>query len=100
VAAGAIVGDRGWLGKLRGELEALLAPVFLPARSRLTAFAYIAALLAEPGDRKSCWQLGEIAGHRTPRRMQAAPPEHRPAMAEPGDHLAWLRRPDSQARPR
>jgi SRSO17 transposase len=71
VAARAIVEDRGWLGKLRGELEALLAPVFLQARSRLTAFAYVAALLAEPGDRKSCWQLGEIAGHRTPRRMQA-----------------------------
>ena len=33
--------DRGWLGKLRGELEALLAPVFLQATSRLTAFAYI-----------------------------------------------------------
>jgi hypothetical protein len=23
------------------------------------------------GDRKSCWQLGEQAGHATPRRMQA-----------------------------
>jgi SRSO17 transposase len=33
--------------------------------------AYIGALLAGPGDRKSCWQLGEIAGHRSPRRMQA-----------------------------
>ena len=71
MAARAIVEDRGWLGKLRSELEALLAPVFLQARSRLTAFAYIGALLAERGDRKSCWQLGEIAGHRTPRRMQA-----------------------------
>ncbi len=27
------------------------------------------ALLA--GDGKSCWQLGEQAGHATPRRMQA-----------------------------
>ena len=71
MAARAIVEDRGWLGKLRSELEALLAPVFLQARSRLTAFAYIGALLAGRGDRKSCWQLGEIAGHRTPRRMQA-----------------------------
>lgn len=53
------------------ELEALLAPVLLQARSRLTAFAYIGALLAERGDRKSWWQLGETAGHRTPRRMQA-----------------------------
>ena len=50
---------------------ALLAPVFAQARSRLTAFAYIGALLAEPGDRKSCWQLAEEAGHATPRRMQA-----------------------------
>ncbi len=40
----------------------LLAPVFAQARSRLTAFAYIGALLAEPGDRKSCWQLAEHAG--------------------------------------
>ena len=71
MAAGAIVDDRGGLGKLRGELEALLAPVFLPSRSRLTAFASIGALLAEPGERKSCWPLGEIAGRRTPRRMQA-----------------------------
>jgi hypothetical protein len=45
--------------------------VFAQARSRFTAFAYIAALLAVAGDRKSCWQLGEEAGHATPRRMQA-----------------------------
>ena len=71
MAAGAIVEDHAWLERLGGELRAVLAPVFAQARSRLTAFAYITALLAEPGDRKSCWQLGEIAGHRTPRRMQA-----------------------------
>ncbi len=41
------------------------------ARSRFPAFAYIGALLAEPGDRKSYWQPGEQAGHATPRRMQA-----------------------------
>lgn len=29
------------------------------------------ALLAEPGDRRSCWQLAEQAGHARPRRMQA-----------------------------
>jgi hypothetical protein len=71
VAAGAIVEDRAWLGKLHGELRGLLAPVFAQARSRLTAFAYIGALLGEQGDRKSCWQLAEAAGHATPRRMQA-----------------------------
>ena len=59
VAAGVIVEDGAWLGKLHGELRGLLAPVFAQARSRLTAFAYIGALLAERGDRKSCWQLAE-----------------------------------------
>ena len=76
MAAGAIVEDRAWLEKLHGELRGLLAPVFAQARSRLTAFAYIGALLAERGDRKSCWQLAEAAGHATPRRMQALLAEH------------------------
>jgi SRSO17 transposase len=76
VAAGAIVEDRAWLEKLHGELRGLLAPVFAQARSRFTAFAYIGALLAERGDRKSCWQLAETAGHATPRRMQALLAEH------------------------
>jgi SRSO17 transposase len=71
VAAEAIVEDGAWLAVLRRELSALLAGVFAQARSRLTAFAYIGALLAEPGDRRSCWQLAERAGHATPRRMQA-----------------------------
>jgi SRSO17 transposase len=71
VAAAAIVEDGRWLAGLRGEMFALLAGVFAQARSRKTAFAYVAALLAERGDRKSCWQLGETAGHRSPRRMQA-----------------------------
>ena len=71
VAAGAIVEDGAWLAELRRELSGLLAGVFAQARSRLTAFAYIGALLAEPGDRRSCWQLAEAAGHATPRRMQA-----------------------------
>jgi SRSO17 transposase len=71
VAAGAIVEDGTWLGRLQGELGGLLAPVFALARSRLAAFAYIGALLVEPGDRRSCWQLAERAGHATPRRMQA-----------------------------
>jgi len=71
MAAGAMVEDAGWLGELQGELRGVLAPVFAQARSRLTAFAYIGALLSERGDRKSCWQLAEEAGHATPRRMQA-----------------------------
>ena len=49
----------------------------MQARSRLAAFAYIGALLAEPGDRRSCWQLAEVAGHRSPRRMQALLAGHR-----------------------
>ena len=76
MAAGAIVEDGTWLGRLHDELRGLLAPVFAQARSRLTAFAYIGALLAEPGDRRSCWQLAEAAGHATPRRMQALLAEH------------------------
>jgi SRSO17 transposase len=71
MAVWAMVEDSAWLGKLHGELRALIAPVFAQARSRLAAFAYVAALLAVTGDRKSCWQLGEQAWHATPRRMQA-----------------------------
>ena len=71
MAVSAMVGDNAWLAKLQGELCALIAPVFAQARSRFAAFAYVAALLAVAGDRKSCWQLGEQAGHATPRRMQA-----------------------------
>ncbi len=63
-------------GKAHGELRALLAPVVGQVRSRLAAFAYIGALLAEPGDRRSCWQLAEAAGHATLRRMQALLAEH------------------------
>ena len=72
-----MVEDRAWLGKLQGELRGLLAPVFGQARSRFAAFAYVDALLAEPGDRKSCWQLAEAAGYRSPRRMQALLADHR-----------------------
>ena len=71
MAAEAIVEDGAWLAVLRRELSGRLAGVFAQARSRLTAFAYLGALLAEPGDRRSCWQLAERAGHATPRRMQA-----------------------------
>jgi len=76
VAAAVIVGDGRWLGKLQDELRALLAPVFCQARSRLAAFAYLGSLLAGPGDRSSCWQLAEQAGHATPRRLQALLAEH------------------------
>src|SRR5438477_10104311 len=77
MAVGAIVGDGAWPGELRRELFAQLAGVFAQARSRFTAFGYIGALLSEPGDRRSCWQLAERAGHATPRRMQALLAEHR-----------------------
>ena len=76
MAAGAIVEDGRWLGSLHDELRARLAPVFCQARSRLVAFAYIGALLAAGGDRRSCWQLAEAAGHGSPRRMQALLAEH------------------------
>ncbi len=71
MAGPAMVEDQGWLRKLHGELCVLIAPVFAQARSRFAAFGYIGALLAVAGDRKSCWRLGEQAGHATPRRMQA-----------------------------
>lgn len=71
MAAAVIVEDGRWLGRLQDELHTLLAPVFAQARSRFTAFAYLGALLAERGDRRSCWQLAEAAGQATPRRMQA-----------------------------
>jgi len=77
MAVWAMVEDSDWLGKLHGDLCALIAPVFAQARSRFAAFAYVAALLAVTGDRKSCWQLGEQAGHATPRRMQALLAEYR-----------------------
>ncbi len=76
MAAAAIVEDGRWLGKLHGELRGLLAPVFAQARSRLAAFAYLGALLAEPGERRSCWQLAEVAGCHSPRRLQALLAEH------------------------
>ena len=76
MTAGAIVEDGRWLVELQDQLRARLAPVFCQARSRLAAFAYVDALLAERGERRSCWQLAEAAGHATPRRMQALLGEH------------------------
>src|SRR5436305_15119778 len=72
-----MVEDDTWPDRLQGELRAALAPVFARARSRLAAFSYVGARLAEPGDRRSCWQLAEQAGHATPRRMQALLAGHR-----------------------
>ena len=66
MAARVTVEDRAWLERLDDELRGELAPVFAQASSRLTAVSYIGALLAEPGDRKSCWQLAERAGRATP----------------------------------
>jgi hypothetical protein len=63
------------MGELRRELSALLAGVFAQARSRLAAFASVGALLAEPGDRRSCWQLAEQAWHAVitaPRPLRSA----------------------------
>jgi len=57
-----MVEDGTWQDRLQGELRAALAPVFARARSRLAAFSYAGALLAEPGDRRSCWQLAERPG--------------------------------------
>lgn len=76
MAVPAMVEERSWLGKLQAELRAAIAPVFAQAWSRLTAFAYVGALLIAGGDRRSCWQLAEQAGHATPRRMQALLGEH------------------------
>jgi hypothetical protein len=72
----AAIEDGRWMGELHEELRARLARVFCQARSRLAAFAYIGALLTAPGERRSCWQLAEQAGHATPRRMQALLAEH------------------------
>ena len=61
--------------------------MFAQASSRLTAFSYIGALLAEPGDRTSCWQLAERAGHATPRRMQALLAEYAQGGGLAGERL-------------
>ena len=59
------------LRKLLAGLGGLICPAFSQARSATVAVAHLVALLAVAGDRNSCWQLGEQAGHATPRRMQA-----------------------------
>jgi hypothetical protein len=56
----------GWLD----VVMSIISPVFGQARSRKAAFAYVQALLRADG-RRSCWQLAELAGHASPRRLQA-----------------------------
>jgi SRSO17 transposase len=48
----------------------IISPVFGQARSRKAALDYVQALLRADG-RRSCWQLAELAGHASPRRLQA-----------------------------
>lgn len=48
----------------------IISPVFGQARCRKAAFDYVWALLRADG-RRSCWQLAELAGHASPRRLQA-----------------------------
>jgi SRSO17 transposase len=50
-------------------LARLLSPVFAQAGSRRAGFDYARALLRVL-ERRSCWQLAEIARHLTPRRLQ------------------------------
>jgi SRSO17 transposase len=56
----------GWLD----VVMSIISPVFGQARSRRAAFDYVTALLRADG-RRSCWQLAELAGHASPRRLQA-----------------------------
>jgi hypothetical protein len=51
-------------------LARLLSPVFAQARSRRAGFDYARALL-RVHERRSCWQLAEMARHLSPRRLQA-----------------------------
>jgi SRSO17 transposase len=55
-----------WLDVLAG----LLSPVFAQARSRRAGLDYARALLRVL-ERRSCWQLAEVARHLSPRRLQA-----------------------------
>lgn len=52
-----------------GELDAVLAPWFARAGTRLTAQRYVRGL-ASSVERKNSWQLAEHAGYGTPDRVQ------------------------------
>jgi SRSO17 transposase len=56
-------------GRVLGELDAVLAPWFARAGTRLRAQEYVRGL-ASLVERKNSWQLAEHAGHRTPDRLQ------------------------------
>jgi len=57
MAAAAAAEDGHWLGRLQDELRACSRRCFAQARPCFTAFAYIGALRAGRGNRRSCWQL-------------------------------------------
>jgi SRSO17 transposase len=56
-------------GRVLGELDAVLAPWFARAGTRLAAQQYVRGL-ASMVERKNSWQLAEHAGHHTPDRLQ------------------------------
>jgi len=56
-------------GRVLGEVDAVLAPWFARAATRLAAQQYVRGL-ASMVERKNSWQLAEHAGHRSPDRFQ------------------------------
>jgi SRSO17 transposase len=56
-------------GRVLGGLDAVLAPWFARAGTRLAAQQYVRGL-ASTVERKNSWQLAEHAGHATPDRFQ------------------------------
>lgn len=56
-------------GRVLGEVDAVLAPWFARAGTRLAAQQYVRGL-ASTVERKNSWQLAEHAGHRSPDRLQ------------------------------
>ena len=69
VAAAAIVDADAWL-EIFEEGFARIARRFGRAEPRLAARAWLLGLLSDV-DTRSCWQLAEQAGHRSPHRMQS-----------------------------
>ncbi len=56
-------------GRVVGELDAVLAPWFARAGTRLAGQQYVRGL-ASTVERKNSWQLAEHAGHGSPDRLQ------------------------------
>ncbi len=69
VAAEAIVDPAAWLDVFEGAF-ARIAGCFGRREPRLAARDYLLAVLSDV-DSRSCWQLAEQAGDRTPHRMQS-----------------------------